>query len=103
MHLGPLCQNELAQKLLVSGPNITRVIDLLERDGLVERVRSRQDRRYIMITLTTKGHTIIGEVFPRHVEQVVEAFSAMSPHEQEALKELCKKLGTSILERKEQT
>ncbi|MGA1193910.1 MAG: MarR family winged helix-turn-helix transcriptional regulator [Kiritimatiellia bacterium] len=99
-HLGPLCQNELAEKLLVSGPNITRVIDLLERDGLVERVRSRQDRRYIMITLTERGHTKIGEVFPRHVEELLEAFSAMSPSEQEDLRELCKKLGTSILERK---
>jgi MarR family transcriptional regulator, 2-MHQ and catechol-resistance regulon repressor len=100
LHLGPLCQNELAQKLLVSGPNITRVIDLLERDGLVERVRSRQDRRYIMITLTEKGHTIIGEVFPRHVAELVDAFSAMSPSEQETLRYLCKKLGNSILERK---
>ena len=40
-HLGPLSLGELADKLLVTGGNITYVMDRLERDGLVERGRSR--------------------------------------------------------------
>ena len=39
LHLGPLYQKEIANKLLVSGGNITMVIDNLERRQLVIRKR----------------------------------------------------------------
>lgn len=100
LHIGPLCQNELAEKLMVTGPNITRVIDALERAGLVERVRSRQDRRYVMVTLTEEGHGRISEIFPRHVADLVYAFSSLSLVELGQVRFLCKTLGLSLLPQK---
>lgn len=94
LHGGSLCQRDLAGKLLVTGANITRVIDLMERDGLVRRVRDKADRRYITIGLTPKGRTTIETVFPRHVNDVVEAFSVLSGDEQDVLRELCRTVGT---------
>lgn len=93
LHCGPLCQKELADKLLVTGANMTKVLDVMERDGLVQRIRSKQDRRYITVDLTTTGKTRISEIFPRHVGDVVRAFSSLSAQEQITLRELCRKLG----------
>lgn len=103
LHCGPLCQRDLAGKLLVTGANMTRVIDLLERDGLVERVRDKGDRRYISVGLTAKGQTIISNVFPRHVNDVVEAFSVLSEHEQEVLRNVCRTLGTGTRRKENHT
>ncbi|HEU4753262.1 MAG TPA: MarR family transcriptional regulator, partial [Armatimonadota bacterium] len=55
LHLGPLCQRELGEKLLKSSGNITMVVDNLERRGLVRRERSAEDRRYITVHLTPEG------------------------------------------------
>jgi len=93
LHCGPLCQRDLAVKLLVSGANITKVIDGLERGGMVERIRSKQDRRYISVALTAAGRRHIERIFPHHVGEVVSAFSCLSSGEQDALRVLCKKLG----------
>jgi MarR family 2-MHQ and catechol resistance regulon transcriptional repressor len=93
LHCGSLCQRDLAAKLLVTGANMTNVIDLLEREDLVRRVRDQQDRRYITVELTAKGRRKISEIFPRHVADVVKSLSALSADEQEQLRALCKKLG----------
>ena len=45
LHLGPLCQRELGQKILKSSGNITMVVDNLEKQGLVLRQRDNRDRR----------------------------------------------------------
>lgn len=93
-HLGPMCQRALGEKLLTSGGNVTTVIDNLEKRGLVQRVRSEEDRRFITVHLTDDGRSLISEVFPRHLGRIVEALSPLDAHEQEELGRLCKKLGT---------
>jgi MarR family 2-MHQ and catechol resistance regulon transcriptional repressor len=96
-HLGPLCQHELAGKVLKSAGNMTTVVDNLERRGLVERRRDREDRRVVTIHLTDHGGELVREVFPRVVEVLVDAFSALSAGEQQQLAALCRRLGTSEL------
>ena len=94
-HLGPLCQHELAGKVLKSAGNMTTVVDNLERRGLVERRRDRDDRRIVTIHLTDRGRDLVREVFPRVVDALVDAFSALSAREQQQLAALCRRLGTS--------
>ena len=93
LHLGPRCQKEIATKLLKSGGNITLVLDNLAKRGLVERVRNQDDRRFITVHLTDAGRHLIEAVFPRHVENIVQEMKALSAQEQDALGELCKRLG----------
>jgi len=92
-HLGPMCQRALGDKLLRSGGNITMVIDNLEKHGLVERVRQKEDRRMIMIHLTSKGRKLISRVLPLHARDVVKEMSRLTTNEQEELRRLCRKLG----------
>ena len=98
-HLGPMCQSEIAEKILRSSGNMTTVIDNLERDGLVERQRDPNDRRQVIVSLTQKGRALIERIFPPHVRSVVETFSALDPDEQETLGNLCKKLGLAQQEK----
>lgn len=92
-HKGPLCQKELAQKLLRSGGNITKVVDNLERDGLVVRVRDKNDRRYYRIELTLKGLKKIESLFPQVLENLMTRFSILTTEEQTQLAFFCKRLG----------
>jgi MarR family 2-MHQ and catechol resistance regulon transcriptional repressor len=94
LHLGPLCQKELAQKLLVSGGNVTMVVDNLEKRALVARERSATDRRLVTVALTTAGRKLVAAVFPRHMAIIVAQFGILSPAEQETLRRLCRTLGT---------
>jgi len=92
-HLGHMTQGEISAKVLKSGSNMTTVIDNLERDGLVRRERDAKDRRVIHVHLTEAGTGKIEAVLPGHVAALVDEFSILSAKEQEALGELCKKLG----------
>jgi MarR family 2-MHQ and catechol resistance regulon transcriptional repressor len=97
-HLGPMIISDLCEKMLVTGGNMTVVIDNLERDELVERVRSEDDRRAIMIQLTTKGKKLFENIFPKHAEWIGKLASVLSEHEQEELSRLLKKLGFGVRE-----
>jgi MarR family 2-MHQ and catechol resistance regulon transcriptional repressor len=92
-HLGPMCQRALGDKLLRSGGNITMVIDNLEKHGLVQRVRQEDDRRMIVIHLTSPGRKLISRVLPQHAKEVVKEMSRLTASEQEELRRLCRKLG----------
>jgi MarR family transcriptional regulator, 2-MHQ and catechol-resistance regulon repressor len=94
MHLGPLCQKDLARKLLVSGGNVTMVVDNLERRGLVTRERNTADRRLVTVALTAAGRKLIAAVFPRHMAAIVAQFEILTSTEQETLRRLCRTLGT---------
>ena len=93
LHLGPMHQRLIGSKLLKSGGNVTMVIDNLERRGLVERRRDQQDRRFVSVHLTPAGERLIGEVFPRHVQSILEEMGPLTGAEQEMLGRLCRRLG----------
>lgn len=92
-HKGPLCQRDLAAKILKSTGNITLVIDNLEKRGLVRRARDNADRRYLTVYLTDAGMTLIADVFADVEAAIVAELAVLAPQEQVLLGQLCKKLG----------
>ncbi len=98
-HLGPLSLGELAEKLLVTGGNITYVMDRLERDGLVERDRSGPDRRVVMARLTPEGEKLIRGVFPGHARFIHELTGELSTEEKQLARQLLKRWGLGLGER----
>jgi MarR family transcriptional regulator, 2-MHQ and catechol-resistance regulon repressor len=93
LHLGPMCQRTLGQKLLRSGGNITLVVDNLEKHGWVRRERLESDHRMMVIHLTPAGQELIATVFPRHAKAIKNEMSRLKPAEQETLRRLARKLG----------
>ena len=92
-HLGPLMLSQIADKHIKSRNNFTVVVDNLEKQGLVRRERSGEDRRAVWVHLTDAGRERIEQVFPRHVRAVVEDMAVLTPQEQELLGALLRRLG----------
>lgn len=95
-HLGPVCQGELAGKLLRSCGSMTSVVAGLERRGLVERRRDGADKRFVTVRLTRKGERLITGIFPEHAKTVARQFQVLTAPEQEELRRLCRKLGKAV-------
>jgi DNA-binding MarR family transcriptional regulator len=55
---GALMMGELARRLGITEKTMTGVVDRLERDGLVRRVRGEKDRRVWRVELTRKGSAV---------------------------------------------
>lgn len=92
-HKGPLCQRDIAAKILKSTGNITLVIDNLEKNGLVRRERDSEDRRFLTVHLTEAGTGLIAKVFADVEAAIVADLATLTAEEQETLGRLCKKLG----------
>lgn len=92
-HLGPMCLGELARKILRTGGNLTLVARNLERDGLIRRVPSPEDRRVRRMEITSKGKSLMQKAFPEHVALLTKQMGALTHAEQQDLGRLAKKLG----------
>lgn len=53
--VGAVPLNKLGERLCCACSNVTGIVDNLERNGLVKRQRSQEDRRVILLDLTEKG------------------------------------------------
>ncbi len=95
-HLGPMQQHELAAKLLQTPGNITRILDKLEKDGLVQRGAEPGDRRCHRIALTPGGHKRISTIFPKFASAIRELFNGLTADEQKQLNNLLRKTGKSL-------
>jgi MarR family 2-MHQ and catechol resistance regulon transcriptional repressor len=93
LHLGPLTQRALIQKILTSPGNMTDLIDKLEERSLVTRCRVSTDRRNVEVDLTETGRTFISELFPRHAEDIAAAMAPLSDAEIATLDELLRRVG----------
>lgn len=80
-----LCTLTIAQRMIEQAPGITRLIDRLEKKGLVRRVRSEDDRRQVWCRITPAGERLLARL-----DAPVEAFDrssvqGLSPADQERL------------------
>jgi MarR family 2-MHQ and catechol resistance regulon transcriptional repressor len=99
-HRGSMTLGELCRKHLVSGGNMTVVVDNLERDGLVERIRSKDDRRQVSVELTPAGQKLFEKIFPPHADFITDCANVLAKDEQEQLSTLLKKLGLGIVKQR---
>jgi DNA-binding MarR family transcriptional regulator len=65
-----LRMNELAERGAMSLSAISRVVDGLERRGLVERERCPSDRRGFLAVLTDGGLSLLEDAYPAHLRSV---------------------------------
>lgn len=56
------CLGNIADSIRCTRGNLTGIADRLERDGWIERVRSKEDRRVVNIRLTDAGARVLADV-----------------------------------------
>lgn len=75
--------HELADALAIERYNLTRLVDRLEQEGLVERTRSPEDGRAAYATITKEGRALRKKMWKVYESAVAEPFlSQFSPDEQ---------------------
>ena len=79
---GGLKMNELSRHLMVTGGNITGIVDPLEQEGLVERAAEPADRRAYRVRLTRSGRKAFAEMARAHEGWIVELLGGLSRKEQ---------------------
>jgi DNA-binding MarR family transcriptional regulator len=91
-HPEGLKMNELSRLLMVTGGNVTTIVDQLEKEGLVERLDEPADRRAFRIRLTRSGEKTFAEMARAHEQWVVELLAGLSRREHDELLKLLAKL-----------
>jgi DNA-binding MarR family transcriptional regulator len=84
---------EIARAVLLTRSGITRLLQGLERAGLVERVDCPDDARGFLVALTPAGLELVRRARETHLEGVAELFSdRYSDDEHETLSRLLERL-----------
>ncbi len=96
-HPEGLKMNELSRLLMVTGGNVTAIVDQLEGEGLVERLDGA-DRRAWLVRLTPAGAKSFAEMAREHEEWVVDLFAGLTRKEHEELLKLLANLKTRAVE-----
>lgn len=69
-----LKMNEIADRVVMSGSGLTRLIDRMLEAGLINRELSSQDRRIVVAALTEAGIKKIEEILPQYQAWITENF-----------------------------
>lgn len=95
-HPQGLKMRELSRRLMVTGGNVTGLVDKLVAEGLLERRNDSTDRRVFSVLLTPEGKRQFRTMAREHEAWVVELFAGLSPRQQAALYELLGTLKASL-------
>lgn len=87
----PRRMSELAEMTGTSCANVTAIVDKLVERGLVERVRSEEDRRVVQVVATDLGVKAAAEARRAFSTRVAEVLGPLEPAEQDALLALLRK------------
>src|SRR3954470_8760932 len=97
-HPEGLKMGEISRLLMVTGGNVTTIVDQLEKEGLVERFDEPADRRAFRIHLTSTGERTFADMAREHEEWVVGLLSGLSRREQDDLLRLLAKAKVHAVE-----
>jgi MarR family transcriptional regulator for hemolysin len=87
-----LSQRALAELLSVEGPTLTRLLDALEAQRLVERRPSPEDRRAYAIYLTPEGRARYDQLLPAACRAEETLLQGLSPDEVAAFARLLERV-----------
>ncbi len=83
---------DLSRVTVIKQSSLTRVVDQMERDGLVERRPALHDSRYIEVWLTDEGRATYDSVVPLAVQRAHQAFEGFREAEVEMFTNLVHRL-----------
>jgi len=78
----PVRQTDLARALEIESGSLVRLLDVLERGGLVERINDSKDRRSNQVVITETGARLYKQVYEACETTTARLLGAVSPEEQ---------------------
>lgn len=89
---GSMPMKELIDGALLPQPSMSRLVDRLAQQGLIEREPCTTDRRSVNITLTPAGAELQRRTGRRHVRTIARELAPLTTAELATLTDLCTKL-----------
>ncbi len=89
---------QLAKMAWADPGNVCGIVDRLEREGWVQRERSSQDRRVVLIALTAQGQALLDEILPLHQAAVRQMMGGLTAEERATLHDLLVRIESQIRE-----
>lgn len=94
--LGDLSLSELSERIRAQNSTVTGIIDRMERESLVVRMRSTEDRRVVKIKLTDKGSKIARAIAVEPMEIFRGALDGLSAGETRDLLKILTKIARRV-------
>jgi DNA-binding MarR family transcriptional regulator len=91
-----LSQAELGKLLEKNGPNVTRILDVMEKNDLICRNADPGDRRKYVINLTVKGREMKEKIAPLSLAAREKAFNNISQKELKKFSEVINRIYENI-------
>ena len=91
-----LALSELSKLIFCGNSNITALVDRMEKNGLVQRVNSSNDRRVKEIRLTEKGRELAPKVISEYRPFLHQMMNCLAHDEQRALRDLLSRLKEAL-------
>lgn len=93
-HGGKLSAGLISAEMSFPSSDLTRLLDGLERAGLVERIRGKEDRRVVMVHLTASANKTLRSVEGPLERCVAAQFKGLTKTEQDQLYRLLGRLAS---------
>ena len=77
---------DLCDLLYLSSSTVTELIDRLESNNLVRRIRSKEDRRVILLEITDEGISLLKNIREKKLEILSKALNLLSEDEKDEIK-----------------
>lgn len=89
--------SQIGDRMLLSNANITGLVDRLEEEAYVKRVRSIEDRRKIVVKITKKGIKCVEEIVEDYIVWSQNLMGTLTYQENKELIKLLNKLQQGII------
>lgn len=80
-----LSQREIGARLMVTPSNMTRLLDKLEREKLIERTSREGDKRVKVVRISRRGSSILDDAWPGYVQSMKSVMGKLSGDEQKTM------------------
>lgn len=80
-----ISQVEIGNRLIVTASNMTRLLDRLQKDGLIDRYPQEGDRRVNLIKISRKGVELLDKVWPGYCKRIDELASRLGKRDRKTI------------------
>jgi MarR family transcriptional regulator, organic hydroperoxide resistance regulator len=91
--------SELAAVKNISRPAISQAVELLVNKGLLTRIQNTRDRRYVELTLTENGESMLDAIFDETSSWMKERMHALTSNELLTISKAMESLKTMLVEK----
>jgi DNA-binding MarR family transcriptional regulator len=91
-----LTPSQIAQSCGVTRATVTGLLDNLEEEGLIKRVRSEGDKRTMQVHLTAEGTRFLDRMLPDHFRRMAKLMSNLGSRDRRDLRRLSARIAEGV-------